>query len=207
MKKLNKVFIVMGSDAPMYGDETWVVEVFDTKEKAEKYCELYNQIEDSYSFYVNEQEVKTEIDMNAKVAEYYNYQVGKEILEFEELNLSDVKEYVIYNSYLTEEQIKELEEIQKQDKSQNDYGNYCYKECFAYLRKILPKDVIDKVTEKFNKPEEKYYNEPEEKEKRIYTKDLDIEETDDHIQVYSIDSFELAKTEALKLYENWKNNR
>lgn len=208
MKKLNKVFIVIRSDAPMYGDETWVAEVFDTEEKAQKYCDLYNEIESgNYSYYIDEKEVQTEIDMDSKVAEYYNYYVGKEILEFDELDYSDVQDYVTYNSYLTSEQVKTLVEKDKQDQSQNEYGNRSHKEAFNYLKEILPQDVINKVTEKFNEPDERWCNYEDEKEKRIYTKDLDIEETDDHIQVYSIDSFELAKTEALKLYENWKNNR
>ena len=49
--EVQKVYIVMGSDSPCYGHESWVCKVFTDKAMAEKYCEVHNELEEMYNFY------------------------------------------------------------------------------------------------------------------------------------------------------------
>ena len=199
----NKIYIVMGSDAPMYGDESWVCEVFFDKEKAEKYAEIQNKLEgEMYSYYVIDKEPKEDFDLNTTVKPYYSYYIGKEEpSEFEELDYWEVKDYLLTNGLLSEE---ELTSVEEKDKTLNNVGNRAYREVFSYIKEHLPAIEIEKLVQIFNMPDNRYMNDAE-TEKRIYTTDLHIEETEDYINAYSVNSYEEARQEALKLYDDWKN--
>ena len=194
-----KVYIVIGTDAPCCGDSSWVHDVFMDKAMAEKCAEVESAIGESCgnSYYVDERELKT-YDLNTKTAEYYSYCVNKEkpytdIMEMRDVYY-DLKEYLDLPA--------EFKEVEKQDNTMTDYGTRAYKEALAYIKNHLSEEKQKEVIAEMNKPEHKYY-EDESTEMRIYSGDLDIEETDDYIQVYSVNSYEEAKTTALKLWEKW----
>ena len=53
-----------------------------------------------------------------------------------------------------------------------------------------------------NKPEYRYYDD-DSTDVKVYKGDLYVDETDDYIEVFSVNSFEEAKNTALQLYEKW----
>lgn len=202
MKKLDKVYIVIGHEGPMYGDNSWVQKVFKSKEQAEKYCDLQNELDDMHGYYVSEMEVE-ELDLSTRIENYYSYSISKEILSFKQIPMYELKVYL--KSYLTVEQYEKFEEKEKSDTDVNKYGARTYKKVFTYLKKVLSEEVIKEIEESYNNPLNNDFND-EETVKRIYDKDLVIDETEDYIEVFSIESFEKAKMEALKLYESFKSN-
>lgn len=205
---MTKVYIVIGSDSPQYGDETWVAEVFSEEKLAEKYAEVHNVLDkEMYSYYVLEKNVKTDYDMNTTIKEYYSYYVSKEDdYDFDQgilFEYYEIKQWLIKNNYISE---KELEKVEKNDKTLTDYGTSAHLDTAYFIKHNINEDIMKKLIEFINSPEVRWCNDLE-PEKRIYDKDLVLEETDEYIQVYSVDSFEIARSEALRLYENWKTNR
>lgn len=201
---MDKVYIVMCSDAPSYGDSTWIHAVFSDEVSANKCAEINTALEEEngYSYYVREEEVKSSYDLDTRVVEYYSYFVGKEHLYKDIIELRDIyfelTEYLEDKGYLTEE----FKEVEKNDNSQTEWGTKAHKESLSYIKTHLNGEQQKEVLKEMNKPEYRWEND-EEPEKRIYKGDLDIEETDDYIQVFSINSFEEAKTTALDFYEKW----
>lgn len=201
---MKKVYIVICSDAPSYGDSTWIHAVFSDKESAEKCAEINSELEEEngYDYYVREEEIRPSYDLNTKVVDYYSYYVGKEPLYKDITELRDIYfeliEYLEDKGYLTEE----FKEVEKNDNSKTEWGTKAHKESLSYIKTHLNGEQQQEVLKEMNKPEYRWEND-EEPEKRIYKGDLDIEETDDYIQVFSINSFEEAKTTALDLYEKW----
>ena len=88
---VQKVYIVIGTDAPSYGDSSWVHDVFMDKAMAEKCAEICSNISASEgnSYYVDEREIKT-YDLDTKTAEYYSYNVNKEKPFNDILQMTDV---------------------------------------------------------------------------------------------------------------------
>ena len=82
--EVQKVYIVMGSDSPCYGHESWVCKVFTDKAMAEKYCEVHNELEEMYNFYVDENEIST-FDLNTEIKQYYSYTFDTDFETLQEL--------------------------------------------------------------------------------------------------------------------------
>lgn len=196
-----KVWIVMGTDAPEYGDSSWIAAVFSSKDLADKYCEVNNQLDsESYSYYVREEVVKDTYDMNTTVKDYYSYFISKE----PEKPLEDLWfEYQEIKDWLHLKGVDiDLTEVEKTDNT-DVYGYKKHTNSFKYIRDNVSSEIIKELEEVFNSPEYVNCND-DEPEKRIYDKDLYIEEDEDHINVFSVNSYEEARTVAFDLYNKWK---
>lgn len=188
------------------GYETWNDKAFDNKEMAEKYCEVMNEIEkdSGYSWYYYEFELST-FDLNTIVKPYYSFYIGKEEpLTFEEANYWDLKSYAITNSLVDESELERLEELDRTTCT-NPYNPYERQQAHseAYIKSVL-KEQDKEIIENFINQIENRYENDEITTNRIYDKDLIINNTDDYIEVYSTESYQLARRTALSLYEDWK---
>lgn len=68
------IYCVMVSEE--YGDGSHLSAVFKNKKKAEKYCEIQNQLEEGYCYWVNEQNFYDKhVSMKTKIGKYYNYYI------------------------------------------------------------------------------------------------------------------------------------
>lgn len=74
------IYCVMVSEE--YGDGSLLSAVFKSKKRAEKYCEIQNQLEEGYSYWINEQEFyDKKVSMKTKIGKYYNYYIDFDFLE------------------------------------------------------------------------------------------------------------------------------
>lgn len=204
-KKQEVVYIVMASEE--FDEGSYVADVFSEKKHAQKYIDIQNELDDSYAYYMTECVIKSDYNMNASVRGYYSYYVSKEDdFDFNqgiEFDYYEIKQWLIENKYLDK---NKLEQIEENDDTLNSAGNKAHIKCGEFIKANIDDNIMKELINFINSPEVKWYNDPE-PEKRIYDKDLVLEETDEYIQVYSVDSFEIARSEALRLYENWKTNR
>lgn len=96
-----KVYCVMQSE--LYGDGSCLDKVFKDKVKAEKYCELHNEIDSNYCFYLTEKEFADKtFNENVKTADYYNYLLFLDDTEEDEDLWADVepeKQIYTYDDY------------------------------------------------------------------------------------------------------------
>ena len=74
------IYCVMVSEE--CGDGSSLSAVFKSKEKAEKYCEIQNQLEEGYCYWVNEQNFyDKKVSMKTKIGKYYNYYIDIDYIE------------------------------------------------------------------------------------------------------------------------------
>ena len=196
---VQKVYIVIGTDAPSYGDSSWIHDVFLDKAMAEKCAEICSNISASEgnSYYVDEREIKT-YDLDTKTAEYYSYGVNKEKPFNDILQMTDV--YYELVEYL--DLPKEFEEVERKDDSMTPWGTKSHQKSLEYIKNYLSEDKQKEVIAEMNKPEYRYYDD-DSTDVKVYKGDLYVDETDDYIEVFSVNSFEEAKNTALQLYEKW----
>ena len=179
------IYLVKETD----GYETYGELIFDNKTMAEKYCEIHNEIDGpEFSWYILEKEVNT-FDLDCKVAEYYSYYIGKN----EDCNWDNL--FTSYRSELCWYLRYQLNLISDFD---GDFN-------LEQLVNNLSNDQKDEMFRYLNDLENRFDND-EYAEKMIYNGDIIIENKPDYIQVYSVESPQKAKEEALKLYNQWRAN-
>lgn len=97
-----KVYCVMQSE--YFDDGSYLDKIFKDESKAEKYCDIQNQIEPNYNFYVLEREYFDEdFNENVEVKNYYNYVLFFEEEELEENDTSNTepeKQMYTYDNYV-----------------------------------------------------------------------------------------------------------
>lgn len=72
------VYIVMLSDAPQYGHNSWISAVFAKEEDALYYCKIQKQLDPDYDYYVREEKVIKTYDKTQRVEDYYEYTFNTE---------------------------------------------------------------------------------------------------------------------------------
>lgn len=97
---MEKVYIVMASDAPMFGHNSWVYKVFTDKIMANKCCQVQEKLDESYSYYVQEYEISTQ-ELETRIEKYYTYIFSTEFRDLDTL---------IQEKKVSKEQIKDLNE-------------------------------------------------------------------------------------------------
>lgn len=188
------------------GYETWNDKVFDNEEMAKKYCDIMNQLDEGlgYSWHYYEFEIST-FNMDSEVKPYYSFYIGKDDpLTFEDITYWDLKDYVLTNSLVDKSELERLEELDRTT-STNPYNPHERQKAQseAYMKSVLKEQDKEVLVDYINQTENRYEND-EETTNRIYDTDLYVEETSDYIEVYSTESYQLAKETALNLYEDWK---
>ena len=99
------IYCVMCSEE--WGDGSSLSAVFKSKEKAEKYCEIQNQLEEGYSYWISEKEFYDKhVSMKTKIGRYYNYYIDFDVLELPDDLTAFIKECDEHNESweLTENQ-------------------------------------------------------------------------------------------------------
>lgn len=198
-----KAYVIMSSDT-CGSDESWAVGVFKDREKAEKYCKQHSELEEFYTYWVNELEYLDDEYEEKEIKSYYYYYVGKEKPESFDVaiqyNYWETKEWLFEHPYID---MNKLEEIEKEDKLLNEVGNLSHKECIKFIKESLNESQIKEIEDYLNTPEIRWFNNSEEIEKRFYDEDLHIEEDDLSINVFSINSYNEARDKAIELYNQW----
>lgn len=197
------IYIIMVGDT--CGDDSWAVAASQSKEVAEKYADFKNKLEGEDSFYyywIKEVELIEEFK-EERIESYYNYYVGKE--ELNDIDDAFSYDYWEIKEFLEEKgfDLTELNEIEKNDTSKNECGNPAHIECIKYLKSKLSEETLKEIVDFSNSPEIRWFNNTDEKENKIYKGDLYVEETEDYIQVFSMNSFDEAKQKAIELYNKW----
>lgn len=176
------IYAVHQSDG--YEDYGYVL--FDNEAMAQKYCDVQKELYPEDTWYIVPKKIN-KFDLDTKVVDYYSFYIGKEpeyTLENIIYNKSELKCYFKYILGMDSELINNEDSL---DNLLNTLSDEQKQEMLAYHNKL-----------------ENRYDNDEETEKKIYEGDLIIEDLTDYIRVFSVNSFEEAKEEALKLYEEWK---
>ena len=110
-----KVYLVMQCDDDGYNSCPSCV--FSTREKAEKYVEVNDKIEEYYKFYIDKLELdEREIPQDTKVAEYYSYYYG--IDPFDKIDETSLQSFL----YMSDEEYNKLS--QEEIKQKLEWANH-----------------------------------------------------------------------------------
>lgn len=132
---MEKVYIVMASDAPMFGHNSWVYKVFTDKIMANKCYEVQEKLDEGYGYYVQEYEISTQ-ELDTRIEKYYTYVFSTEFRNLDEL---------IQQQEVCKEQIKDLNEPDLRDlvkQLNHPDNNFCNDEqCEECENRIYDKDL------------------------------------------------------------------
>lgn len=170
--------------------------IFLDKAKGEAYCKMMNQLEYPYSsFWLSEEKILDGVRTDYNVVDYYSYYIE---LEAPITSIDELLSFLPWETanYLSNQGLLDWEIGTTRDE--------IIERINTALATMTEKQVQDLIIE-LNHPDYRYENDPDDIERAFYTTDLKIEETDDYIEVFSSVSYEIAREEALKRYEDWKN--
>jgi len=190
----------------MEGDECHgTLGVFSDPNQAHKYAEIQDKLDDTYHHWVQEVKLMDDEPLNDDIRPYYSYYTGKE----DKMSLDEILDmYFCVKDWLNVKgwDLTELESLEPKVNLGDFYEPLDYTPCIEYIKEKLTPELAEELLEYGNEPDFRWDND-EDTTNKIYAGDIIVDETDDYIEVFSVNSFQEAKETALKLYKTWCKQR